>query len=212
MDIPSLMAPAAATGKSPVKKVLGTTSPPAKPSTSGHTHVPAELAAQGRGRSPACLQVGSEQNHHCSPQRMSPQASAASVFHHLSDNGVRQPSTERLPVLQQQLGSIQPSIHLSVCPGNGLNSPCLTPQGQPGLPGMGGRGLQLRLIMGAAIKRVETLPPTLIRRASQLHALEPRDEVQSLFTTSCETGEFFPCQGESWLIPPRRNVLRASPK
>lgn len=66
--------------------------------------------------------------------------------------------------------------------------------------------------MGAAIKRVETLPPTLIRGASQLHALEPRDEVQSLFTTSCETGEFFPCQGESWLIPPRRNVLRAFPK
>ena len=62
---------------------------------------------------------------------------------------------------------------------------------------------------GAAIKRVEALPPTLIRGASQLCALEPRDEVQGLFTTSCETGEFCPGQAKSQLIPPRSDVLCA---
>lgn len=65
---------------------------------------------------------------------------------------------------------------------------------------------------GAAIKRVEALPPTLIRGASQLCALEPRDEVQGLFTASCEVGEVCPRQGESRLILPRSDVLCASPK
>lgn len=44
--------------------------------------------------------------------------------------------------------SVHPSVHPSVRPGNGLNRPCPTLRGQPGLPGMEGRGLQLGLITG----------------------------------------------------------------
>ena len=83
------------------------------------------------GRSLVCLQAGSEQNRRCSPQRTNPHASAPSAFRHLSGNPASQPSKERLPVLQQQLGSIcpsvRPSVRPSICPGNGLNSLCPTP-------------------------------------------------------------------------------------
>lgn len=87
------------------------------------------------------------------------------------------------------------------------------PVPHPSRPAWASRHGRERLTAGAhyqaAIKRVEALPPTLIRRALQLCALEPRDEVQGLFITSYETGEFCPHQGESWLIPPRSYVLRA---
>lgn len=107
--------------------------------------------------------------------------------------------------------------HLSICPPIPLSREWVKqPVPHPTRPAWASRHGRERFTAGAhygtAIKRVETLPPTLIRGASQLCALKPRDEVQGLFTTSCETGEFCPCQVESRLIPPRSDVLHASPK
>lgn len=66
------------------------------------------------------------------------------------------------------------------------------PVPHPSRPAWASRHGRERLTAGAhyqaAIKRVEALPPTLIRRALQLCALEPRDAVQGLFITSYETG------------------------
>lgn len=111
------------------------------PSPRQAPHLPATPAAQGRGRSPGRLPAGSEQTFTGPPRRTNPHATVPSDFHHLFGNLASQPSGERLPVLQQQLGSIfHPSICPSIHPGNGLNSPYPTPRGQPGLPGMEGRG------------------------------------------------------------------------
>jgi len=100
-----------------------------------------------------CLQIGNEQNHFHSSQH-----------HHLFGSFL----ATQLVSLVEYPSVIHPSVHLSVClsiclpihasihpsicpsihPDNGLNSLCPTQQGQSGLPGMEGRGLQLGLITG----------------------------------------------------------------
>lgn len=126
--------------------------------------------------SPGCLRAGSKQNHLHFPRCTEPAASVPPAFWHLSGSPVGQAG--------------RASVRLSVCPSREWVK---QPMPHPTRPAWASRHGRERLTAGAhygaAIKRVEALPPTLIRGASQLHALEPRDEVQGLFTTSCETGE-----------------------
>lgn len=126
MDTPSPMALPGATGNSPVKKVLGRTHPPAKQHTSqscscacraispGKTLLPGAYSSRDQAK-PSLFILAHEPIHLCTPSLSAPFWQPAS-----------QPSRERFPLHQQQLGSIHASIHPSICPGKGLNSRCLT--------------------------------------------------------------------------------------
>ena len=114
MDILSLMVLTEATGNSPVKKLLGTTCPTAKPHTSRPHSDASRGSSPGKRSLPSTPSSGEQEK----PLPLPPVHELACLCTLSSWGASVHPSVRP---------SIHPSIHPSICPGNGLNSPCPTP-------------------------------------------------------------------------------------